>query len=51
MIAEKFAILVTINLGAICFIGYHIGVIKAQLKYIINKLEGEEKNDDKCKKI
>lgn len=41
--SDKFIFLLIINLGAICFIGYHIGVIKAQLEYIINKLEGEEK--------
>lgn len=47
MTAEKFAILVTINLGAICYLGYQIGIIKAQLQYIINRIEREEEKNGK----
>lgn len=39
---NNFIFLLVINFGAICFIGYQIGIIKAQLQYIRNKIEGDE---------
>ena len=42
---DKLVVLIAMNITIICYLGWNIGVIRAQLQIIINELEGDERND------
>lgn len=42
---DKLVVLIAMNIAIICYLGWNIGIIKAQLQFIINELEGDERDD------